>query len=152
MGRKGQKTGAGMYKYAAGSRQPQVDPVSEIIIAEERKAVGLRQREISAEEIIMRCLFPLIMEGANILDENMAYRPGDIDVVWVNGYGFPAYKGGPMFWADRIGARKIEDGVAILGEKYGTRWWRSGRLLKFLAREGLGFEEYYHQKFPSIYK
>ena len=152
IGRKGQKTGSGVYKYEAGSRQPQVDPVSEGILVEERKAAGFPQRRIGQEEILLRCLFPLVLEGANILDENVAYRPGDIDVVWVNGYGFPAYKGGPMWWADRVGVGKIEAAIEVFGETHGRRWWQAGRLLKYLSREGLGFEEYYRQKFPSIYE
>ena len=152
MGRKGQKTGAGVYKYEAGSRQPQIDPVSEGVLAEERKAAGFPQRRIGDEEILLRCLFPLVLEGAKILDENVAYRPGDIDVVWINGYGFPAYKGGPMYWADKVGVGKIEAAIEIFGETHGGRWWQAGRLLKYLSREGLGFEEYYRQKFPSIYE
>ena len=152
MERKGQKTGAGVYTYEKGSRQPQVDPISEGILAEERKAVGFPQRQIGREEILVRCLFPLVMEGSKILDENIAYRPGDIDLVWVNGYGFPAHKGGPMFWADQIGIPKIMDAIEIYSGTHGSRRWQAGRLLKVLDREGLGFEQYYHQKFPSIYQ
>jgi 3-hydroxyacyl-CoA dehydrogenase len=152
MERKGQKTGAGVYKYEEGSREPIVDPVTEGVLAEERKAAGFAQRRIGDEEILVRCLFPLVIEGAKILEENIAYRPGDIDVVWVNGYGFPIYKGGPMFWADRIGIPKIMDAIEIFSGTHGPRWWQAGRLLKVLEREGLGFEKYYQQKFPSIYQ
>ena len=98
-GRFGQKTGSGFYRYDAGSRTPVADPEVEQLILETAAAHGIARRAIPDAEIIERPLYPMINEGAKILEEGIAARESDIDLVWVNGYGFPLAKGGPMFWA-----------------------------------------------------
>lgn len=102
-GRYGQKTGMGWYKYEAGNRQPIVDPVVEQIIDDFRKAKGIEPRQFSEAEIVQRCLYALVNEGAKILEEGIALRASDIDVVYLYGYGFPAYRGGPMNYAQQVG-------------------------------------------------
>ncbi|MBZ9817160.1 3-hydroxyacyl-CoA dehydrogenase NAD-binding domain-containing protein [Mesorhizobium sp. CA7] len=103
----GQKTGRGWYHYEAGSREPIADPEIEALIRAKAAELGIARREIGAEEILERTLYPLVNEGAKIFEEGIAARASDIDVVWVNGYGFPIGKGGPMFWAGLEGATKI---------------------------------------------
>jgi len=112
MGRFGQKTGAGWYRYDEGGRDPLADPVVEDVIAAESRALGMPHRSIEAEEIVERCIYPLIREGACILEDGIALRPGDIDVVYVYGYGFPAWRGGPMYYADRLGLDHVRDRLA----------------------------------------
>jgi 3-hydroxyacyl-CoA dehydrogenase len=136
--RLGQKTGAGFYRYAAGDRTPIPDPEVEELIRDASAAAGLQRRRIEASEIVERCLYPLINEGAKILDEGIAARAGDIDIVWINGYGFPAYRGGPMFFADQIGLGKILGVLENLQERFGTRL-KPAPLLVRLAKEGNGF-------------
>ena len=138
MGRCGQKTGAGYYRYEAGSRAAIPDPEVQALIDSEAKRLGIKQREISDEEILMRCIYPMINEGARILEEGIAQRSSDIDVVWINGYGFPPYRGGPMHYADSIGAKKVYDQICAyrdtLGNEFG--YWEPAPLLEKLAREG----------------
>lgn len=138
MGRCGQKTGAGVYLYKRGSRTPIPDPQVQELIQREAARLGIRQRAISDDEILTRCIYPLINEGARILEEGIAQRASDIDVVWINGYGFPPYRGGPMYYADRIGLKKIYDRICIyrdtLGNEFG--YWEPAPLLERLAREG----------------
>ena len=107
MGRLGQKTGRGTFLYEAGSRKPIADPEVDAIIKAEAKRLGVEPREISAEEIIERCIYGLVVEGARILEEGIASRSADIDVVWMNGYGFPRHRGGPMHYADTVGLDKV---------------------------------------------
>jgi 3-hydroxyacyl-CoA dehydrogenase len=123
-GRFGQKTGRGVYRYEPGSRTALADPEVEDLISQYRREQGIAQRAIAAEEIVERCIFALVNEGARILEEGIAARASDIDVVYLAGYGFPAYRGGPMFYADTIGLDKV---CAAL-EKY-----RGGRLGACLA-------------------
>ncbi|MET3522597.1 3-hydroxyacyl-CoA dehydrogenase NAD-binding domain-containing protein [Mesorhizobium abyssinicae] len=106
-GRFGQKTGRGWYRYESGSREPAPDPEVKELIRAKAAELGIARREIGADEIIERTLYPLVNEGARILEEGIAVRASDIDVVWANGYGFPIGKGGPMFWAGLEGAAKI---------------------------------------------
>ncbi|TIM08893.1 MAG: 3-hydroxyacyl-CoA dehydrogenase, partial [Mesorhizobium sp.] len=106
-GRFGQKTGRGFYLYEAGARTPVPDPEVEALICDKAAEKGIVPRAISAEEIIERTLYPLVNEGAKILEEGIAARASDIDVVWVNGYGFPIGKGGPLFWAGLEGPARI---------------------------------------------
>lgn len=141
MERKGQKTGAGWYNYEPGNRTPVPAPEVEAIIAEEAKKAGIQQREISAEEIVQRLIYPLINEGALILEEGIALRPGDIDIVYIYGYGFPPYRGGPMHYADEIGLGKIRDTIMEFQGRYGERWWTPAPLLIKLADEGKGFSD-----------
>lgn len=139
-GRFGQKTGAGYYLYAEGSRTPIPDPEVEALLAEVSADKGIARRVIGAEEIVERCLYPLVNEGARILEEGIALRAGDIDVVWVNGYGFPAWRGGVMHWADRVGLGAVRDAVARFGETHD--FWEPAPLLGRLADEGRGFADF----------
>jgi 3-hydroxyacyl-CoA dehydrogenase len=136
--RLGQKTGAGFYRYAAGDRTPIPDPEVEELIRDASAAAGMQRRRIEASEIVERCLYPLINEGAKILDEGIAARAGDIDIVWINGYGFPAYRGGPMFFADQIGLGKILGVMEKFHGRFGERL-KPAPLLVRLAKEGKGF-------------
>jgi 3-hydroxyacyl-CoA dehydrogenase len=102
-GRFGQKTGKGYYKYEAGSRAALPDPEVEKLIDETLLRLGRKKRVVSDDEILERMMYPMINEGARILEENIAARPSDIDVIWLYGYGWPIYRGGPMFYADQVG-------------------------------------------------
>jgi 3-hydroxyacyl-CoA dehydrogenase len=137
-GRYGQKTGAGWYRYEQGSRTPIADPAIEKLILDYATEHGIKRRAIADPEIVERCMFPLINEGAKILEEGIAARPVDIDIVWIYGYGFPRYRGGPMFWADLVGVKKIYDTIRRLHETHGE-WLKPAPLLERLAREGKGF-------------
>jgi 3-hydroxyacyl-CoA dehydrogenase len=139
MGRYGQKTGKGMYIYADGSRIPSVDPEVHEIIRSEAKKYGIPQREVSAEEIQERCILGLVLEGVRILEEGIAIRAGDIDTIWINGYGFPRWRGGPMHYAETVGLRKICDQASEYGETLGGPNWEIPELLKQLAAKGEGF-------------
>ncbi len=138
MGRHGQKTRAGIYQYTDG-RTPVADPEVAKLIAQCATQAGIEQRKISDQEILERCLYPMINEGAKILAEGIAARPLDIDIIWINGYGFPAYKGGPMFWADQIGLQKICDAYEKYARQWGDHYWQPAPLLVQLAKEGKGF-------------
>ncbi len=140
-GRHGQKTGAGVYRYEPGSRTPIPDPEVATIIAEQAKAKGVRQREIGDQEILERCLYALVNEGARILEAGIARRALEIDVIWVHGYGFPIYRGGPMCWADEVGARTIHEACARLAAETGRAGWQPARLLARLAESGGRFAE-----------
>ncbi|MCR4268359.1 3-hydroxyacyl-CoA dehydrogenase NAD-binding domain-containing protein [Nitratireductor sp. ZSWI3] len=138
-GRFGQKAGRGFYLYEDGSRAPKPDPfVTELI---ERKAaeLGIERRAVGAEEITERTLYPMINEGARIIEEGIAARASDIDVVWVNGYGFPVAKGGPMFWAERHGIDRIVDRLEHWHGVTGKEVFKPAPLLRQLALTGGGF-------------
>ena len=139
-GRFGQKTSAGWYKYAEGSRTPEPDPEVEELIVGMSEALGIERREISDQEILERCMYPLINEGAKILEEGIAMRPVDIDIVWIYGYGFPVYRGGPMFYADLIGTETVYDVMQRLFETHGELL-KPAPLLERLAKDGKGFYE-----------
>jgi 3-hydroxyacyl-CoA dehydrogenase len=138
LGRFGQKTGAGFYRYE-GDRTPRPDPDVEKIIVDVSAAQGITRRPISDDEIRERLLYPMVNEGAKILEEKIAIRPSDIDVIWVYGYGWPVYRGGPMFWADSVGLRSIRDRMREFGRRTGSDFWRPSALLDRLADEGRGF-------------
>lgn len=139
MGRFGQKTGRGFYVYESGSRSPIPDPeVEEIIVAASKKA-GVTRRKIDKQEIVERLVFPMINEGARILDEGIAYRPSDIDVIWVYGYGWPVWRGGPMFYADQIGLSYVRDRLAAFAKQTGNKTLEPAPLLSRLADESKGF-------------
>jgi len=144
MGRCGQKTGAGVYLYEAGSRKPVPDPEVEELVQREAARLGIEQRSFSDEEILTRCIYPLINEGARILEEGIAQRASDIDVVWINGYGFPPYRGGPMHYADSVGLNSIHDQICtyrdMLGNEFG--YWEPAPLLGRLAAEGGRFADF----------
>ncbi|HLT63800.1 MAG TPA: 3-hydroxyacyl-CoA dehydrogenase NAD-binding domain-containing protein, partial [Pseudohongiella sp.] len=129
MGRLGQKSGAGYYKYDPATRARQPDPEVDELIKQKAAELGISRREISEEEIIDRLFFPLINEGARILEEGIAQRPGDIDIVYLYGYGFPVAKGGPMCYADQVGLKKVVDRIVEFGEKLGKDYWEPAPLL-----------------------
>ena len=137
-GRHGQKTGAGIYRYEDG-RTPLPDPEIEQLIERCAREAGIERRDIGDQEILERCLYPMINEGAKILEEGIAARPLDIDIIWINGYGFPAYRGGPMFWADQIGLDNIVAAYRRYAEQFGAHYWTPAPLLEKLASEGRGF-------------
>ena len=137
-GRFGQKTGAGWYRYEEGSRVPIPDPAIHELIAGVSAELGITRRTIGDEEIVPRCLYPLVNEGAKILEEGLALRASDIDVIWMHGYGFPRYRGGPMFWADLVGLLTIYDTLSRLYGEHGE-WLEPAPLLKKLAEAGKGF-------------
>jgi 3-hydroxyacyl-CoA dehydrogenase len=138
MGRFGQKTGAGYYRYESGSREALPDPLVEEMIIAASKDAGIARREFSDQEILERCMYPLINEGAKILEEGLALRACDIDVIWVHGYGFPRYRGGPMFYADTIGVGVVNDAMCRLHEAHGEHL-APAPLLKKLAAQRRGF-------------
>jgi len=135
----GQKTGRGYYLYEAGSREPKADPEIEAIILETSKEQGIERRTIPQQEIIERMIYPMINEGARILEEGIAIRPGDIDVVWIYGYGWPVAKGGPMFHADQVGLGEIASRLDHYAERLGDDKLKPADLLKRLASETKGF-------------
>jgi 3-hydroxyacyl-CoA dehydrogenase len=138
-GRFGQKTGRGFYLYTPPSRTPQPDPEVDRLIAAEMARRGAAPVVISKDEIVERLLFPVINEGARILSEGIARRPGDIDVIWVYGYGFPAHRGGPMHCADSIGLARVRDRLTEFADRTGDDSLRPAPLLEQLAAEGKGF-------------
>jgi len=138
-GRFGQKTGKGYYKYEAGSRAPLPDPEVEKLIDETLARLGRKRRVVSDDEILERMMYPMINEGARILEEGIAARPSDIDVVWLYGYGWPIYRGGPMFWADTVGLKHIADRLSYYAKETNDPSLEPAPLLKRLAAEGKGF-------------
>jgi 3-hydroxyacyl-CoA dehydrogenase len=136
MGRLGQKTGAGYYQYDPDTRQRSVDPVVLEVIEAQAKKRGVERKVISDKTILERLTFALINEGFKILEEGIAQRPSDIDVVYAFGYGFPAYRGGPMFYADTIGLEKIYHTICEFADTYGEEFWQPAALLKQLVEEG----------------
>lgn len=141
MGRFGQKTGGGWYRYEPGVRGSLVDPVVDKIIEETRREMGIEPRKISNEEIVQRCLYSIINEGTRILEEGIALRASDIDVVYVNGYGFPALKGGPMQYADTVSPYMISRALNRYSQEAGAdpHFWKPATLLQSLADEGKTF-------------
>jgi 3-hydroxyacyl-CoA dehydrogenase len=140
LGRYGQKTGAGWYKYDE-NRRAIADPEVIEMVRKRSAEAGIPQRQISREEILDRCLYALVNEGARILEEGLALRAVDIDIIYINGYGFPAYRGGPMWYADRVGLKKVYDRVAEFHQQHGELW-QPAPLLKQLADQGKGFADY----------
>lgn len=138
-GRFGQKTMKGFYRYEPGSREPKPDADVAALIEKASARLGISRRVIENGEIVERLLFPMINEGARILEEGIAARPGDIDVIWVYGYGFPAWRGGPMFYADHIGLADVRDRLASFATATGNERHQPAPLLARLASEGRGF-------------
>jgi 3-hydroxyacyl-CoA dehydrogenase len=137
--RRGQKTGAGFYDYDA-KRNATPSPVTEEIIARVAARQGVAQKPASDQEILERCLYPMVNEGAKILEEGKAIRASDIDIVWINGYGWPVYRGGPMFWADGIGLRRVLERLRAYEALYGDAF-KPSPLLERLAADGKGFKD-----------
>jgi 3-hydroxyacyl-CoA dehydrogenase len=140
LGRYGQKTGAGFYRYEKGDRTPHPDPVVHDIIRQVAKEMGVEQHAFTDEEILHRLLFASVNEACKILEEGIAYRASDVDVMWLHGFGFPRYRGGLMFWADGIGVKAVYDQIARWHQRFGARWAPS-KLLRELAESGTPFRE-----------
>ena len=140
MDRRGQKTGAGFYDYDE-NRNAKPSPVVEKIILDFAQKKGINRRKISDEEILERCIYPMINEGAKILEEGKAIRSSDIDIVWINGYGFPVYRGGPMFYGDTVGADKLlakmKEFQAQMGDDF-----KPAALLERIVAEGKKFSDF----------
>jgi 3-hydroxyacyl-CoA dehydrogenase len=137
-GRLGMKSGKGFYRYEGRQKFP--DPETKQIIEDAARELGIERRDFADEEIEFRLFAPLVNEGAKELEDGTAIRAGDIDVAWVNGYGFPAHKGGPMFWGERIGLDRIHEAALEAAKRNGPRWG-PGKLLERLASEGRGWKE-----------
>lgn len=144
IGRLGLKTGAGLYRYEPGSRTPQPDPAVHALIHDEAKRLGIKPRDIDDAEIVQRCLLALINEGAALLGEGIALRAGDVDTVWLNGYGFPRWMGGPMHRADRMGLPHVLELLARWQDhcKGDEALWSPAPLLLELARSGRSFADW----------
>jgi 3-hydroxyacyl-CoA dehydrogenase len=140
IGRFGQKTRAGWYRYDE-NRKPIADPEVEDIVRKEALAKHVPQRHIDASEIVDRCIFALVNEGARILEEGIALRPVDIDIIYINGYGFPAHRGGPMWYADVLGLRRVYERVREFYDRHGESW-RPASLLEQLARDDRRFADF----------
>jgi len=139
LGRFGQKTGKGFYKYEPGSRRPLPDPEVQDIIEKYRSEIGVKPRPISDEEIVQRCIYALANEGARILEEGIALRASDIDMVYLTGYGFPPYRGGPMFYADSVGLQEVLQAIEKFQKGYQGAQWQPAPLLVRLANAGKRF-------------
>ncbi|AVO56684.1 3-hydroxyacyl-CoA dehydrogenase [Pseudomonas chlororaphis] len=140
-GRFGQKSGKGYYHYEPGSRQAEHDVQVDALVQQVSEGLGYRRRDVGPEEILERCLLALVNEGAKILEEGIAGSAQDIDLVYLNGYGFPADKGGPMSWADRQGLVSIQQGLLRLQAESGTHW-KPARLIDELVQAGKGFADH----------
>jgi 3-hydroxyacyl-CoA dehydrogenase len=137
--RRGQKAGAGYYDYDA-NRNPTPSPVTEQIVREFAAASGVAPRVFTADEITERLVLPMINEGAKILDEGKAIRASDIDIIWINGYNWPAYRGGPMWWADHLGLPHVLDRLRALEAEHGPQWTPSP-YLEHLVADGKRFQD-----------
>jgi 3-hydroxyacyl-CoA dehydrogenase len=143
MGRLGQKTQAGYYDYAPGDRTPRPSPVVAEIIEKVSKEYGIARRKFTDEEIVERCFLALMNVGCEVLREGVAYRSSDIDVVYLYGYGFPAYRGGPMFWAEHeVGLKKALEKLKKYSAESGGKWLAVSPLLEQLVAEGRGFASF----------
>jgi 3-hydroxyacyl-CoA dehydrogenase len=140
LGRYGQKTGAGWYKYDE-NRRAIPDPEVDQQVRKWASEAGIAPRQISSQEIVDRCIYALVNEGARILDEGIALRAVDIDIIYLNGYGFPAYRGGPMWYADAVGLDKVYRRISEFHQQHGELW-EPAPLLKRLAEEGRTFAEF----------
>jgi 3-hydroxyacyl-CoA dehydrogenase len=141
-GRLGQKSGRGAFRYEPGSRTPLPDPEVESMIGAEARRLGIERRAIDDEEIIQRCIYALINEGAALLGEGIAATAADIDVIWCNGYGFPRRRGGPMFHADTVGLSTVLAGIERYARLLGAQNWRPATLLVELASRGSSFVDW----------
>lgn len=140
LGRFGQKSGQGYYRYAPGSRQAEHDPQVDALVQAEAERLGFTRRDIGTEEILERCLLALVNEGAKILEENIAANSRDIDLVYLNGYGFPAERGGPMSWADGEGVAAIHRRLLQLTERFGAHW-QPAALIERLVSQNKRFSD-----------
>ena len=140
LGRLGQKSGKGWYRYEAGDRTPQRDPELEQFIVEESARMGIQRQPMDENDILKRCLYGMINEGAKLLEQGIALRPSDIDITYLTGYGFPAHHGGPMYLADRIGLAQVLADIQRFHAQDGY-WWQPAPLLERLVREGKRFAD-----------
>jgi len=134
-GRLGQKSGSGYYKYDE-RRRHSVDPEVDAMVVANAERRGIVRRGIPPHEILERCLYAMVNEGARILEEGVASRPEDIDTIWLNGYGFPRHRGGPMYYADQVGLKVIHERILHYARTQGEQYWTPAPLLARLAREG----------------
>ena len=142
MGRYGQKTGAGFYRYEPGNRTALHDPEVDKVVDEVRAELGITPRKISNQEIVERCVYALVNEGAQILDEGIAQRASDIDMVYLTGYGFPVFRGGPMHYAEEVGLPNVVRAMQSFTKDRHTQpgFWEPAALLAKRAEEGKGFD------------
>lgn len=140
MGRLGQKTGAGWFKYEKGDRTPHPDPIVTDLINSMSKEMGNEPRSFTDDEILKRLLFSSVNEACKILEEKISYRASDVDIMWLYGFGFPRYRGGLMYWADSIGVQDVYNQIAAWHQAYGDRWAPSN-LLRQLAGSNTSFRE-----------
>jgi 3-hydroxyacyl-CoA dehydrogenase len=140
LGRLGQKSGKGWYRYEAGDRTPQRDPELEQFVVEESARMGIQRQPMDENDIIKRCLYGMINEGAKLLEQGIALRPSDIDITYLTGYGFPAHHGGPMYLADRIGLEHVLADIQRFHAQDGY-WWQPAPLRERLVREGKRFAD-----------
>jgi 3-hydroxyacyl-CoA dehydrogenase len=145
MRRFGQKTGAGWYRYEPGKRTPLADPDVQMLIETSARAAGIARRTIGRAEIVERTLYALINEGAKILEEEFAARAVDIDIIYINGYGFPAHRGGPMWYADTVGVKNVYERIRAFEKQHGDLW-KPAALLRQLTEAGRSFADFDKQK------
>jgi 3-hydroxyacyl-CoA dehydrogenase len=136
----GQKTGAGFYLYPQGSRTPQDNPALPAMLEQAAATRGIVRQPVTNEHIVERCLFALVNEAARILDEGIAQRASDVDLIFLNGYGFPAWRGGPLFHADRLGLDHVLQRIREFHQRFGA-WWEPAPLLERLVAEGRRFAD-----------
>ena len=141
-GRLGQKNGKGYYRYVPGDRTRHDDPEAIALLRARAELLGVPQRTHSDQEILTRCLYPLLNEGFRILEERVVQRSSDIDVVWTSGYGFPRYRGGPMFYAELIGLKTLLEGLRHYGREFGPMHWEPAPLLEDLVRRGASIADW----------
>jgi 3-hydroxyacyl-CoA dehydrogenase len=138
LGRLGQKSGAGWYRYDS-ERRARPDPEVTAMLARHRVARGITPRALADEEILERCLYAMINEGARLIEEGIVARPHEIDVIWLHGFGFPAYRGGPMFYADEVGLGTLLERLQRYRAQVGGEYFTPAALIERLVREGRGF-------------
>lgn len=136
----GQKTGRGFYIYEEGSRTPKPNPEVEDIIRASGEAAGIQRRDLSDEEIVERCIFQVVNEAARVLEEGIALRSGDVDLAWIAGYGFPKWRGGPLFWASQIGLDRVLERIRAFDAAFD--FWTPAPLLVQLTEAGAGFGDF----------
>jgi 3-hydroxyacyl-CoA dehydrogenase len=147
LGRYGQKTGTGWFKYDE-NRRAIPDPEVTTLVRQWSAEAGIAQREVSSDEIVDRCIYALVNEGARILEDGIAARAVDIDIIYINGYGFPPYRGGPMWYADTVGLKKVFERVSEFHKVHGELW-TPAPLLEQLAKEGRTFAEFSQERSAS---
>jgi 3-hydroxyacyl-CoA dehydrogenase len=139
LGRFGQKSGRGFYRYDGPGGGRASDPEVHALIRAEADRLGVQQRPVPDDEVVERCILALVNEGAKILEEGIAASPADIDVIWCNGYGFPRHRGGPMFHADTIGMKAVLKAIRAIAKRAGERYWSPAPLIAALAKQQSSF-------------